>query len=80
MSKRTYTILQRTLINTFKTKPLKNIIELNNAKSNTTNLIKTMVLMKDPEFETLLPKFKEFYDITKLRVIKQLLKVNLLEN
>ena len=64
MSK-SYTIIQRALLNSFKTNPLTTITKLKGVKTNTTNLIKTMIRMKDPEFEKLLPKFKEFYEQTR---------------
>lgn len=64
MSK-SYTIIQRALLNSFKTNPLTTITKLKGVKTNTTNLIKTMIKMKDPEFEKLLPKFKQFYEETR---------------
>ena len=64
MSK-SYTVIQRALLNSFKTNPLTTITKLKGVKTNTTNLIKTMIRMKDPEFEKLLPKFKQFYEETR---------------
>jgi hypothetical protein len=62
---KSYTIIQRALLNSFKNNPLNAITKLKGVKTNTTNLIKTMISMKDPEFEKLLPKFKDFYEQTR---------------
>ena len=64
-----YTSKQQNLLNEFKKVPVKTIIA-ETSKTNTTNLIKNIVKNKDPILEELMPKFIEYYELTKTKTDK----------